>query len=195
MGILLFYMPRLITKEYIEKNPEILKELKQSVFVYPTDTIYGIGCDATNKKLVARIREIKQRPHDPFSVAVPDKGVVQKYCVLSSKARTYLDDLPGPLTLILPLKKSFVASNVSPDGKTIGIRMLSNWFQDIIVQLGVPLVTTSVNFRGKPFMTSIKDIDKDIKTQIDFIIDDGELTARPSKLVNLLTDDAHNDFR
>ncbi len=179
-------MARLITKEYIEQNPEILEKLKTSIFVYPTDTIYGIGCDATNEKLVARVREIKQRESVPFSVIVPNKNILKEHCELSEEANNWLEKLPGPYTLILPLKKSFVASNVSHDGKTIGVRMLNNWFQEIVEKLGVPIITTSVNFHGKPFMTSIKNIDNDIKKQVDIIIDDGELNGRPSRLVDLL---------
>jgi L-threonylcarbamoyladenylate synthase len=181
-------MARLITKEYIEKNPDVLIDLKKSIFVYPTDTIYGIGCDSTNKALVQKIREIKQRSKDPFSIAIPHKDLIVQHCVLSAKAQSWLDDLPGPFTLILPVSSSFVADNVSPDGVSIGVRMFSTWFQNIIAKLDVPIVTTSVNFRGKPFMTSIKNIDKDIKSQVDFIIDDGELNGRPSKIINLLDD-------
>ncbi len=179
-------MSRLITKEYIEENPEILEKIKKSIFVYPTDTIYGIGCDATNEELVARVREIKQREKVPFSVIVPSKKIIIKNCVLSAKAREWVAKLPGPYTLILPVKKPFVAKNVSFDGKTIGIRMINSWFQEIITEFGFPVITTSVNFHAKPFMTSIKDIDKDIKKEVDFIIDDGDLNARPSQLVNLL---------
>ncbi len=176
-------MSRLITKEYIEKNPEILDSLKKSIFIYPTDTIYGLGCDANNEELVAKIREIKKRPDTPFSIAVPNKDFILKNCILSD--HKCLDELPGPVTLILPIKKPFVAKNVSPDGKSIGVRMFSNWFQDIISEMGVPIVTTSANVHRKPFMTSIASLDLDVKKQVDFIIDDGELNGRPSRLINL----------
>ncbi|MCF7799234.1 threonylcarbamoyl-AMP synthase [Candidatus Woesearchaeota archaeon] len=181
-------MAQVLTKEYIEQNPEVIERLKKSVFIYPTDTIYGIGCDATNEELVARVREIKKREHVPFSVIVPNKKLIKNNCQLSDEANTWLDKLPGPYTLILPLAKSFVAPNVSPDGKTIGVRMLSNWFQEIVEQLGIPIVTTSVNLHGKPFMTSFKTMDADIKKQVDIIIDDGELHHRPSQLINLLNE-------
>ncbi len=62
------FMARIITKEYLLENPDILELVKKSVFVYPTDTIYGIGCDATNEELVARVRTIKNRADAPFSM-------------------------------------------------------------------------------------------------------------------------------
>lgn len=179
-------MPRIINKEYIEKNPEVVEDIKKSVFIYPTDTIYGIGCDATNEELVKRIRDIKERPDQPFSVVIPNKDLVTKNCVLSTEANDWLDKLPGPITIILPMKKLFVAKNVSPDGKSIGIRMFDNWFQDIVTQMNVPIITTSVNIHRKPFMTSMETLDRNVRQQVDFIIEDGALNHRPSKLVNLL---------
>ncbi len=181
-------MPRIINKEYIEKNPEIIDDLKKGVFIYPTDTIYGLGCDATNEELVARIRSIKERPVVPFSVALPSLDLVEKNCVLSDNAHKHLKELPGHITIILPMKKLFVAKNVSPDGKSIGVRMFDSWFQEVVAKMGVPIITTSVNIARKPFMTCMENLDRNVRQQVDFIIEDGALNGRPSKLINLLNE-------
>jgi L-threonylcarbamoyladenylate synthase len=179
-------MAQIITKEYIEQNPEIIERIKTSIFVYPTDTIYGIGCDARNEELVARIREIKKRNDVPFSIITPSKDLIRAHCEMTPEIEQGLEKLPGPYTLILPVKKPFVAKNVSFDGKSIGVRMIDSWFQEIVTRFNFPVITTSVNVHRKPHMTSVKDIDKDIKKEVDFIIDDGEHFKRPSQLINFI---------
>ena len=94
-----------ITKEELKNDPLLVEKLKKSVFIYPTDTIYGIGCDATNKELVGRVRKIKQSSRQPFSIIVPDKEMISKNCVHCKHCKEWLDKLPGRYTLIMKIKK------------------------------------------------------------------------------------------
>ena len=115
---------------------EILEKIRRgAVFIYATDTIYGIGCDARNEQSVAKIREIKQREDSPFSVWVPSKEWVEKNCIVSEKAKSWLNHLPGPFTLIIKSNSKIVAPNVAPSKDSLGIRMPDHWFQRVISDL------------------------------------------------------------
>ena len=111
--------------EYNLHKSTILRELKNSVFVYPTDTIYGIGCNATDESLVRKIRFIK-KTDKPFSVIVPNKEWIYNNCIITEGAEEWIRKLPGPYTLILRLKnKGAVAKNVynMKDNPTIEIEI------------------------------------------------------------------------
>ena len=176
---------RIINKDELKIDKKLGMELKKRVFIYPTDTIYGIGCDATNAKLVGKIRAIKQSQDQPFSVIIPNKNMIFQYCRTDEKTNDWVKKLPGPYTLIFNVKKKFVADNVNPKGNTIGIRIPNHWFYDCIKKMKVPIVTTSANISGQDFMTSLEDLDEDIKRQVDFVIYDGPIKGRPSNIVHL----------
>ncbi|MDE1865725.1 MAG: threonylcarbamoyl-AMP synthase [Candidatus Micrarchaeota archaeon] len=166
---------------------EMIGEIKAGkLFVYPTDTIYGVGCDATNGPAVRRVREIKRREAKPFSVIAPSIEWIERNCIISSKGRNWLDRLPGPYTLILRLsRKDSVAKEVNEGLETLGVRIPDNWFAKMIEKSGVPFVTTSVNLGGRPHMTSIDDIDQSIRASVDYLVYEGPLRGRPSKVIDL----------
>ena len=176
---------RVINKDELKLEPHLVKELKQSIFIYPTDTIYGIGCDATNQELVAKVREIKKNFEQPFSIIIPNKSMIYEFCETTEKTKEYVDKLPGPYTLILKVKKKFVADNVNPGNSTIGIRIPNHWFYNYVKKMKVPIITTSANVTGGDVMTTIEDLDPEIEKKVDFIIYDKELKGSPSTLVHL----------
>ena len=158
-----------------------------AVFIYPTDTIYGIGCHALDEKAVAKIRQLKERPTNPFSIIVPSKEWIAENCLVKKEAKEWLNKLPGPYTLIMKLKnKKAIAKGVTQGEETIGVRIPAHWFSNVVRKLGFPIVTTSANRSGKPFMTSLDDLDSKIKEGVDFIIYEGEKKGQPSKIVNLV---------
>lgn len=163
------------------RKEEIIEKIRAgAIFIHPTDTIYGIGCNAEDEKAVKKIREIKERQDNPFSVWVPSKEWVKENCIGDVKK------LCGSCTLIVELKnKKCVAKNVNLGSKTLGIRSPDHWFGKIIEEAGVPVVTTSANKAGRPFMTDLRNLDKEIENQVDFIIFEGEKHGRPSKIVDL----------
>ena len=75
-----------------------------AIFIYPTDTIYGIGCNALLNGKVKKIRDIKLNPSSPFSIIVPSKEWIYENCIVTDESEEYIKQLPGPYTLILPLK-------------------------------------------------------------------------------------------
>jgi len=173
------------TEVFMRKNEIIAKIKEGAIFVYPTDTIYGIGCNALLEKSVSRIREIKERVTNPFSVWAPTIKWIKDICN-EPHCKELASKLPGPYTFIIRLKKKgVVAKSVNLDGETLGVRYPNHWFGKIIEEAGVPIVTTSVNKAGNPFMTDLKNMDKDVEQNVDFIIFEGEKEARPSKIINL----------
>lgn len=176
---------RVINKDELQHEAKLVNELKKSIFIYPTDTLYGLGCDATNKELVAKIREIKKNPDQPFSIIIPNKNMIYEYCETNEKTKEYVEKLPGPYTLILKVKKKFFVDNVNPKNNTIGIRIPNHWFYNYMKKMKVPVITTSANVTGGDFMTSIEDLDSEIKKRVDYIVYDGELKGRPSTIIHL----------
>ncbi len=178
----------IVSKEdFLSQKERFMKLIKDgAVFVYPTDTIYGIGCDATNEKAVRRIREAKQRDSKPFSVIVPSKSWIMDNCEVPGDRKGWLDKLPGPYTIILRLKKkSAVSASVFLGAGNLGIRMSDHWFNDIVAELCVPVVSTSANLTGEPYMTSIDNLNERIKEKVDFVVYEGKKEARPSTIVDL----------
>jgi len=182
---------RVISKEEFEREKNIIKSklLRENiVFIYPTDTIYGIGCNATNSEAVEKIIRIKQRGNNPFSVIAPSKEWIKENCNVDKNIKTYIDKLPGPYTLVLNTKKECVADNVAPKLDTLGVRIPDHWFSSFVKEVGVPIVTTSVNKSKSDFMTSLDDLDKEIKSKVDFIVYEGQIKGKPSNILNLSKD-------
>ncbi|MCK4634945.1 MAG: threonylcarbamoyl-AMP synthase [Candidatus Aenigmarchaeota archaeon] len=170
----------ILTKEDSEKIKELI--IQDSVFIYPTDTIYGLGCDATNSEAVQRIRVIKQREEKPFSVIAPSKQWILDNCVVKQDDLTCL---PGPYTLIVKINQKCVVDNVNLCLDTLGVRIPKHWFSQVVEELRIPVVTTSANISGQKFMTSIDNLDVRIKKAVDFIVYDGVLDGNPSKIIDL----------
>ena len=160
------------------KQPSKVIQLLQKgeVIVYPTDTIYGIGCSAYNVRAVNKIRELKQRESKPFSIWAPSVEWVKTHCEVDQK---YLDMLPGPVTLIVKLKKP-LADNICQD--TVGVRIPDHPFHHIVHLFGSPIITTSVNVSGEPHITQVSQIPFDVP-----YIDAGQIENPPSTIVNTIT--------
>lgn len=149
------------------------------IFIYPTDTIYGIGCDATNIKSVEKIRGIKKRDLKPFSVIAPSFDWIKDNFIVDFDVKKYL---PGPYTLLLKKKDINFLKHISENDR-VGVRIPKNDFCFSVQVAGVPFVTTSVNVSGEPFAKNISDINKDILDSVDCVVDVGELNGNPSTLI------------
>jgi tRNA threonylcarbamoyl adenosine modification protein (Sua5/YciO/YrdC/YwlC family) len=183
---------RVITKQdYTDQKPLILSQIKAgAIVIHPTDTIYGIGCNALINNSVKRIRDLKDRPEQPFSLIAPSINWIRANCVVTDEAEEWLKKLPGPYTLVLPLKdEGFFSSEISYGKKTLGIRYPNHWIKDLVEDLGYPLVTTSVNKKGHQFMTCVENLDPDIEKGVDIVIHDGELVGSPSQIIRFDKDE------
>lgn len=171
---------RIIRAENINKT-EVLDEIKKGkIFIYPTDTIYGLGCDAENKNSVKKIKLIKRRDKNkPLSIIAPSLKWIKENFILDVDLKKYL---PGPYTIILKKKKPNFLNHISSTD-SIGIRIPNNKLTKIIQGSKTHFVTTSVNLSGKPPIKCIKEIPERMKNNIDLIIDAGKLDGRPSTLI------------
>ena len=175
---------------YSKKNAILKKIRKGAVFIYPTDTIYGIGCDARNFESVKKILEIKETREKPLSVIAPSKEWITKNCDIDDDyGKAWMKKLPGAYTLILRLKNNkSVAKNVNIGVNTLGVRIPNHWISEIGKELGFPIITTSVNKADNEFMTCLEDLDEKIKEKVEFIIYEGKKSNRPSSIVDLSKD-------
>lgn len=164
---------------------EIVDEiLGGSIIIYPTDTIYGIGCNALIDDAVKKIFRIKKRPETmPLSVIAPSFEWISRHCdVEMDIVRKYL---PGPYTLIVKKKDKNFLCAVSSGRDTVGVRIVKHPIMKYIEMGGVPVVTTSVNVSGCEPICDVKNIPEDISRFVDVAIDDGVIPGKPSKIVDL----------
>jgi len=175
-------MTKIIKLKNIEEKG-IIEKIKQGyIFIYPTDTVYGIGCNALNSSSVKKIREIK-KSKKPFSVIAPSKQWISKNFKIEKK---YLRKLPGPFTLILKMKrKNLVAEEINLNLKTLGIRIPNHRFTKIIQKSKLPFITTSVNISREQLISKVKEIPKEIFKKVDIVIDNGKSNKTPSTIIDL----------
>ena len=152
------------------------------IIIYPTDTAYALGCDATNAQAVEKIFKIKGRDKTKtLSLIVADRAMAEDWLEFSDKARVLADKYwPGPLGLILPVKKNGLAAAVIQDG-CAGARVPANPMARELSRLaGVPLVATSANASGSGPKFTLADARASLGDKlalIDEAIDGGELPA------------------
>lgn len=166
----------------MNKNEQLIQQIKGGkIFIYPTDTIYGIGCNALNKKATEKIKEIKGRNRNkPLSIIAPSIQWIKENCITDNiNLNKYL---PGPYTLILKKKDDNFLSHISSTN-SLGIRIPDNDFTNQVQQAGVPFITTSVNLSGEKPITKTSELKPEIKCKVDTIIDAGELNGNPSILI------------
>lgn len=162
------------------------------VICYPTDTVYGLGCDIFNQKAVKRIYRLKRRAiSKPFSFMCADLKDLSQYCLVSNTAyRLMKKNLPGAYTFILPTLKIVPRIMISKQ-KTVGIRVPDNAIcRALIEELGNPILTSSavVGDDTEP-MAEPYEIEARIGSQLDAIIDGGPVYPAPSTVVSLVNDE------
>jgi L-threonylcarbamoyladenylate synthase len=178
----------------VQKAVKVLK--RGGLIIYPTETLYGIGADATNPDAVKKLTEYKNRPFGkPYSIAVTDEKMAEEYVTLNQSAKNlYEKFLPGPLTIISKGKHKTAPEVESEDG-TLGIRIPDyKLVIDIVKKFGKPITSTSANasYKKRPYQISdiLENISAKQKSLIDLIIDAGELPKNdPSTVVDTTLDD------
>ena len=140
--------------------------------LYPTDTIWGVGCDATNAEAIDKIYKIKERDvNKPMLVILDDDRKLMRYVKdVPEVAWDILDHNEDPLTIIYPQAMG-LATNLPAANGSIGIRIVKHPFcQALIRKYNKPLVSTSANFSGEPSPKNYDEISEELKNQVDYIV-------------------------
>jgi len=178
------------------REPKIIKIVAKliqdgKVIVCPTDTVYGLICDATNEKTIKRLFRIKKRSiKKPIPVFVKDIKMTKKFVYIDKKQEDFLKKVwPGKVTVTLKAKKKLPKGVVSSENK-IGLRIPKyKLINQLFSTISRPLSATSANISGKPASTEIKDVINQFnkrKLQPDLIINAGNLKpSKPSTVVDL----------
>lgn len=155
--------------------------LRGKVVILPTDTIYGLSARADDPKAVARLDKLKGRAR-PSTLIPHDVKWLARVVERKQLART-LAKYRGD-TLLLPRKKGRlpIAASLASSG-LVGVRQPKHWITAFVEQLGVPVVTTSVNKTGEPPMTSLDDLDPRVARGVAMLVYEGPRAGRPSDLV------------
>ncbi len=154
---------------------------------YPTDTVYGLGCDPFNLEAVERVVRSKSRSKGSLPVLVESVDVAQAYGSFSNLATRLAEKFwPGPLTLVVPAKASFPTS-VTGDTLTVGLRIPNHEFaKKLIKSCGGGLIGTSANLSGNPSPKTADEVMKELKDRVDLIIDGGTvLTGKESTVAKV----------
>ncbi len=171
----------------LEKSIETLKA--GGVILYPTDTIWGIGCDATNEEACQKINQIKNRPAEKsFIILVDSFQMVEKYIPdFPSVCYDLADFAEKPLTIIYPDAKGIAKSIIAEDG-SVGIRITKDVnCLKLIKSIKKPIVSTSANISGQPFPKNFSEIDSSIKQNVDSTLEERltENMTSPSQIIKI----------
>lgn len=156
-----------------EKEVELCVKLlsEGKVFIYPTDTIWGIGCDATNVKAIDKVFKIKNRPAGKGLIILVDSVERLKEYVKNPSPITadLIKAAHNPLSIIYKESKG-LAKNLSSDG-SVCVRVTSNEFcKEVIRRLGHPITSTSANLSGEPSPANFIDISEEMKKAADYVV-------------------------
>ena len=160
------------------------------IILYPTDTIWGIGCDATNAEAVKKVYELKQREDSKSMLVLIDS---------SAKLQSYISEVPDiawdlievsdkPLTIIYPGARNLAPNLIGKDG-TVGMRMTQEAFsKKLCERMRRPIVSTSANISGKASPAQFSEISKEIKQGVDYIVkyrQEEKQKSAPSSIIKL----------
>lgn len=185
------YICLVIGKQMIEDIKKACEVLRAGgLILYPTDTIWGIGCDATNEEAVKKVYELKKRSDNKAMLVLTDSPV---------KLETYVSEIPDiawdlievadkPLTIIYSNAKNLANNLLGEDG-SVGIRVTNEEFSRRLCEsFRKPLVSTSANVSGEPSPANFSEISEEVKNGVDYIVgyrQDDMQKASPSNIIKL----------
>jgi len=155
---------------------------KGGIIIYPTDTVYALGADATNPAAVEAVFALKGRPRDqPLSVLVGGFAMLKRWALVSPKQKAHIDEqLPAARTFILKPKKAMLVSHGN-----VGFRLPDHWCTRIAETLGRPVTATSANVHAQQNPVSITELRRIFGKRVSLYIDAGKLSKLPSQIVDL----------
>lgn len=162
------------------------------IILYPTDTVWGIGCDATNPEAVKKIYELKQREETKSMIVLVngDRMIYNVFNEIPEVAWQIIELSDKPTTLILDKPRN-VAKNLVAEDNTLGVRLVKEPFcYKLMERMKRPLVSTSANISGMPTPSSFKEIDHHILDGVDYIVNlhHEKIAAKPSTIIKIGND-------
>lgn len=175
-------------KTDIDKCLAVLKE--GGVILYPTDTIWGLGCDATNEAAVEKINQIKGRAADKsFIILLDTDSKIQSYVSeVPEVAYDLIEYAENPMTVIFDNARNLAKNVINQDG-SVGIRVVRHDFvQQLLQRFRKPIVSTSANISGEPSPKNFDMISEDIKSKVDYIVEhqqEDHAEKKPSTIIKI----------
>ena len=184
------YMETRYDKNDLQQALKVLRE--GGVIIYPTDTVWGIGCDATNASAVSRVYEMKRRVDSKAMLVLLDgAGKLQGYMEkVPDTAWMLLEASDGqrPMTIIYPRAKNLAANLLADDG-SVGIRITEELFSKALCeQLRRPIVSTSVNISGEPAAKTFQQISPELLEAVDYVCEyrrNDNTIHKPSSIIKI----------
>lgn len=182
----------------IQSCLEVLK--KGGVILYPTDTVWGLGCDASNEDAVDKIFKIKKRAEDKsLIILLSEEGQLKNYVADETpEVYDFIKGIKKPVTIIYNNAKNLAKNVIGKDG-SIGIRITEDKFcKKLIDKFGKPIVSTSSNISGYPPPMLFDDIDYEIKSSVDYIVkyrQDETEPGVPSTIIKINKDYSYSVIR
>jgi len=185
-------LERLKTGSGMEKILQKSEEALDSgdLIVYPTDTVYGLGADATSDEGVKKVYEAKSRPEEnPISVIVDSLSMAERVASLDANEKKVIRKMfPGPLTIVSD-SNSYVSDLLSGNTGKIGIRIPDHALViDLVSRLGIPMTTTSANISGGKTPKSPEEVIDQVGDSVEIVIDDGKLDESDPSTVFAIED-------
>jgi len=175
-------------REDIKKAVEVLNN--GGIILYPTDTIWGIGCDATNEEAVKKVYKLKQREDSKSMLVLIENP---------NRLKSYVEEVPEiawdlteasekPMTIIYPNAKN-LAKNLLAEDKSVGIRITEEEFSaELAFRFRKPIVSTSANISGQPSPANFSEISDEVKESVDYIVkyrQEEKSNPSPSSIIKL----------
>ncbi len=162
------------------------------IILYPTDTVWGIGCDATNPEAVAKIYELKKRAETQSMIVLMngEKMLYNVFKDIPEVAWQIMDLSENPTTIILDNPRN-VATNLIASDKSLGVRVVKDPFCfKLLERMKKPLVSTSANISGQPTPIAFKDINPEIIKGVDYVVNlhQDRIAGKPSTIIKLTND-------
>ncbi len=173
-----------------------VKVMRQGgVVLYPTDTIWGLGCDPTNESAVEKVYELKKRPEwKSLLLLVDGPGRLPFYVDVPEMAYELMEVSDKPLTIVYPNARNLAKRVVASDG-TVGIRVTKEPFSKLLCErFGRPIVSTSANFSGEPSPSFFDEISEELKRQVDYVVNYRQGDRKPCKPSGIIKLDMKNRF-
>lgn len=168
----------------VEQAAAILK--KDDIVIFPTETVFGIGCRLGSTKAIEKLYQIKAREKSkPTSIVVKDLSQAKEFALFNSSASLLAEKFwPGPLTLILRAKPS-VPEQIQKNG-TVGLRVPSNaTLLSILKKVNEPILAPSANFAGKSPTANLASVDRRLAEMVDYVVDENARGEKPSTVIDM----------